>query len=89
MHNNIEFKGLTKESVRAIVREAVAETLDGLGFETTKPKELQADMYFLRRLRYGQDEVWKLIRRSVMGLAISATLYLLWDGLMMEIWRQK
>ena len=66
--------------VHAAVREAVHETLIGLGFEMQSPAQLQADMHYLRGLRKGSEEVTRLVRHSVLTLAVSTALYLLWQA---------
>lgn len=63
-----------------IIRRTVQETLGGLGFDLNEPKELQADMYYLRRVRQGSEEMQKTIRRATLTLVVSTGLYLLWES---------
>ncbi len=77
----LEFKGLSSEAVRLLVRDAVQETLLGLGFDMRHPGALQADMYYLRRLRKAGEDARSIVRRSVLTLMLSAILYLLWNAL--------
>lgn len=63
-----------------IVRDAVRETLVGLGFDIADPRGLQADMIYLRRIRRGAEDVTRVVRHSVLTLAVSTALYLLWEA---------
>ncbi len=66
---------------RILVREAVEETLMRLGFSLDNHTELQADMLYLRKSRKGSEELAKWIKRSAIGVSISASLFALWEGL--------
>lgn len=77
----LEFKTLSHESVRLLIRETVAETLVGLGFETSNPTQTQADMLYLRKLRHGSDEARRIVSRAVLTLIATGLLYMLWEGL--------
>ncbi|MBY0354713.1 MAG: hypothetical protein K2Q12_03165 [Rickettsiales bacterium] len=63
------------------VREITLEVLQSLGLDATQPREWQADMYYLRRLRKGGEEVRSVVRHSFLTLAVSTALYLLWEAL--------
>lgn len=64
-----------------MIKQAVRETLAGLGFDVTETKALQADMYYLRRLREGAEEAGKTMRHTLVGMLVSAALFLLWDAI--------
>lgn len=78
--NTLEFKALSHESVRALIRETVSETLAGLGFDTANPTQTQADMLYLRKVRHGSDEARRIVSRSVLTLIATSLLYMLWEG---------
>lgn len=76
-----EYKALSQDGLRQLIRETVGETLAGLGFSTETPAALQADMLYLRRWREGMEEVRRIIVRSLLTMSVSAALYLLWQAL--------
>lgn len=63
-----------------IVRQTVHETLRGIGFDLTDPHQLQADMYYLRKLRNGSEDMMRVARRSAITLMCTTTLFLLWEA---------
>ena len=63
-----------------IIRRTVRETLGGLGFDMSEPNELQADMYYLRRIRRGSEEMGKTVRRAALTMMVTTGLYLLWEA---------
>lgn len=69
-----------EEHIKAIVRETVQETLRGLGFDVDTPHSLQEDLSYLRKLRRNNDELWRLIVKVVVGVAIPVVLYLMWQS---------
>lgn len=77
----VEFKALSHEAVRVLIRETVEETLAGLGFDTRQPTQTQADMFYLRKLRHGSEEARRIVSRSVLTLVATSLLYMLWEGL--------
>lgn len=68
-----------EESIRRIMREAVHETLRGLGFNTEHPHEIQADLIYLNKVRKGSEELSRLIKKSVITVAVPSVLYLAWE----------
>lgn len=70
-----------EEITRKIVHEAVQETLRGLGFNTRSPHEMQADLIYLNKMRKGSEEMTRLVRKSIIAVAIPSMLYLLWEVL--------
>ena len=71
---------MAQETDRELVRAAVEETLRGLGFDLRAPEQLQADMYYLRRMRKGSEEMTRLTRRTLLTMAVSTALFLLWEA---------
>lgn len=77
-----EIKAGQAMELRLIVREAVEETLQKLGFDTSKPSELQADMLYLRKLRRGAEDAHRVVFKVLFSILLTALLYTLWDGIM-------
>lgn len=75
-----EMKGLSANTIHLVVRESVAETLTGLGFDVANPTALQADPHHLRTLREGREEARRVVRKTLLATAVSALLYALWEG---------
>lgn len=71
---------MDEESCRRIVRETVRETLENVGFDMREPNKVQADMYYLRKLRHGSEDMMQLLRRSAITLSFTTGLYLLWEA---------
>ncbi len=72
---------MQEKDIRRIVKEAVSETLCGLGFTTSEPHELQADLLHIRRLRTGSEYISRKVKASFVWSAIitlcSSILFLL------------
>ena len=72
--------------IRHIVKEAVSETLSGLGFTTSEPHELQADLLHIRRLRTGSEYISRKVKAGVVwGMIVSissSVLFLLKEWVM-------
>jgi len=66
--------------LQQLIREAVQETLAGLGFDTSSPAKIQADMHYLRRMRQGAEDMASLTRTSLLTIFISTALYMLWQA---------
>jgi hypothetical protein len=58
----------------------VYETLSGIGCDMSEPNKLQADMYYLRKLRCGSEDVTRVVRRSAITISCSTVLFLLWEA---------
>lgn len=71
---------MDEELYRRLVRETVRETLENVGFDMREPNKLQADMYYLRKLRCGSEDMVQLLRRSAITLSFTTALYLLWEA---------
>ncbi|PZP85016.1 MAG: hypothetical protein DI582_07195 [Azospirillum brasilense] len=72
---------MLREEIRQIVHASVQETLGHLGFTVDDPHAIQQDMIHLRRARLGQEELTKGVRRTAVGVGVTALIYMLWDGL--------
>jgi len=72
---------MLREEIKQIVHASVQETLGHLGFTVDDPHAIQQDMIHLRRARLGQEELAKGIRRTAVGVGVTAFLYMLWDAL--------
>lgn len=71
---------IEKRDLEIIVKTSVHETLSSLGFTTSEPHKVQADLMYLRKKREGADEAIKWAQRGVITTLIGAFLYALWDG---------
>lgn len=69
------------EIYRKIMRETVHETLQGVGFDLRDPRQLQADMHYLRKLRHGSEDMTRVLQRSAITLGFTTGLFLLWEAL--------
>ena len=65
---------MTEDDIRRIVREAVYETLSGLGMATSEQHELQADFLFIRKMRKGSEAM------AVITVLVPAFLYMVWQA---------
>lgn len=71
---------LDEQACRDIVRQTVQETLLGIGFEMQEPNKVQADMYYLRKLRCGSEDMVRVVRRSAITVSCTTALFLLWEA---------
>lgn len=69
-----------EETIRRIVKEAVHETLSGLGLDVRELKDMQADMIYLRKERIRSEQVGSKIVMTLVGVIIPASLYVLWEN---------
>ncbi|MFM9889793.1 MAG: hypothetical protein ACKVOE_03980 [Rickettsiales bacterium] len=76
---------MLREEIRQIVQASVLETLAHLGFTVDDPNAIQRDMIHLRRLREGQEETAIWIKRSAIGVFVTAFLFVVWDGFLKEV----
>ena len=65
---------------KKIVREAVHETLNGLGITTHSPQEMQADFIYIRKMRKGAEMVTQKIKASIITVTIPTVLYIAWES---------
>lgn len=66
--------------IRAVIRETVAETLTGMGFDTDDLHETQADLHYLRRIRTGSEELSRKCKTAGLTLLVTTGLMLLWEA---------
>jgi hypothetical protein len=69
---------MLREEIKQIVQASVLETLAHLGVTTDDPHAVQKDMIHLRRMRLGQEESVKWVKRTTIGVFVSAVLYMMW-----------
>ncbi|PIR39615.1 MAG: hypothetical protein COV35_03670 [Alphaproteobacteria bacterium CG11_big_fil_rev_8_21_14_0_20_39_49] len=67
--------------IKKIVREAVHETLNGLGISMHSPQEMQADFIYIRKMRKGAEMVTQKIKASLITVTIPTALYIVWESL--------
>ncbi len=70
-----------------LIREAMLEMLAGIGIDASRPTELQADLYYLRRQRRAAEEGRSVLRHAFLTITASALLALLWHAVKNEIVR--
>jgi hypothetical protein len=78
---------MTDEDIRRVVREAVHETLSGLGMAAHEQHELQADFLYIRKMRKGSEATGRNIRNTAITVIIPTVIYILWQAIKGEIWR--
>jgi hypothetical protein len=76
-----------EELLRKIIREAVHETLSGLGFNLANLQEMQADLLYLHYKRKSSEEMMGRIRLSVITVVIPLLLYLVWEAVKLQVMR--
>jgi hypothetical protein len=64
------------EDIAKIVKEAVRETLTGLGFDLSQPNKVQADVMWVRRTREAREQIGTKITMAIVTSAVMAALYL-------------
>ena len=78
---------MTDDEIRKIVREAVYETLSGLGMAAHEQHEVQADFLYIRKMRKGSEAMGRTIRTSTIAILVPAFLYMMWEAFKSELWR--
>ncbi len=71
---------ISEQTLRKVIHETVVETLTGLGFDTKDPQYMQADLYYLRKLRRGSEEMTGKVKTVTVSMLLSAVLVLLWQA---------
>lgn len=80
-----ELEEVANAAAHKVVQE-LTKTLMGVDLDDPDSvREYTADLLFLRRQRKGAEEVQKWTKRSIVGIAISAIIWLLLQGL--EFWK--
>ncbi len=67
-------------------RAVTLKTLELLGIDIAQPREMQADMLWLRQARVGSDALNRLAKRTAIGIAISAVAWIIWAGIKSKFW---
>lgn len=70
-----------EETIRRIVKEAVHETLSGLGWDVRDLKEMQADMLYLRQSRKSKEQFSNKVTMTLITAIVTAAIYAVWDSL--------
>ncbi len=70
---------MEQKDIRKVVKEAVHETLSGLGIGAHEPQEMQADFIYMRKMRKGAEFMSKKVRASFITVTIPTLLYLFWE----------
>lgn len=71
----------SQERLRAVIRDTVAETLTGMGFDIADLRETQADLHYLRRVRVGSEELSRKLKAATLTLLVTTGLMLLWEAI--------
>lgn len=72
---------MNKEEVRFIVKDAVKETLNGIGMTVDNPHEMQADFHYIRKLRKGHEFLGKRIFISIIAFLVPPIFYIFWESI--------
>ena len=76
---------MTDDDIRRVVREAVHETLSGLGMAAHEQHEVQADFHYIRKMRKGAEAMSRNIRKAMITAIIPTILYILWQAIKGEV----
>jgi hypothetical protein len=72
---------MTEHEIRAIVADAVSQTLTRLGVDVDDPLEVQKDMQHLRAWRESVATVKRQSLITAIGILVAGALGMLWLGL--------
>lgn len=72
---------MRNNDIKNIVREAVFETLSGLGISANDPQEMQADFIYVRKMRKGAEFMTNKIRASIITVIIPTGIYVIWEAM--------
>ncbi len=78
---------MTEEDLRRIIHQAVQETLNGLGIDTSEKREMQADFIYIRKIRKGAEALGRTIGATTIAILVPSFLYMLWETVKSAIWR--
>lgn len=70
---------MKENEIKKVVKEAVHETLCGLGVTASEPHEVQADFAYIRNMRKGSEYLSKRIKLTAVGVVVPSFLYLFWE----------
>jgi hypothetical protein len=82
---NLSPQHSNNDALAVLIRQTVLETLNGLGFATDAPSSLQADMYYLRRMRTGSEDLSRHVRNAALSVLVSSALFVLWQALKLAL----
>lgn len=71
---------LSKSELKDLMKEAVTETLTGLGFDTNHPLAVQRDLQYLRDWRRTTESIRGKVILVAVGITIVGLLGMLWLG---------
>lgn len=71
---------LSREDVRTIVRETVAETLRRVGVDPERPEETAAALHFVKEWRATTESIKNKTILAIVGVVVAGTLSALWLG---------
>jgi len=71
---------LSETEVKALMKEAVEETLTGLGFDTKHPLAVQRDLQYLRDWRHTTESIRGKAVLVAVGIAVVGLCSILWLG---------
>ena len=81
---------MTPEDVHRVATDAgrasTLKTLELLGIDVEQPREMQADLLWLRQARVGSDALNRLAKRTAIGIAVSAVAWIVWAGIKSKFW---
>ncbi len=67
-----------EQIAKVAAREAVTETLQALGFDTTRPLEIQKNQAFLTTMRTGTQSSIAIAIKTLIGLVVTFVAGWLW-----------
>ncbi len=70
---------MNQQEMKKIIHETVHETLSGLGFDTDEPRQMQQDLFYLRKLRQGSEFMTTRVKAALIATLIPTMLYLAWE----------
>ena len=71
---------LSKDELKALAKDVVAETLTGLGFDTAHPLNVQRDLQYLRDWRHTTESIRGKAIVVAVGMAVVGLGSILWLG---------
>lgn len=72
---------LSKEELRELMKESVADALSHLGIDSMSPVEVQKDLQFLRELRLTSERVKNRTIVTLVGLLVAGLAAATWLGI--------
>ena len=66
--------------LKRIITEAMCETLTMYGFDRDKPRSMQQDLAFLRRIRIRRETANSNIFKAIITVIATGSLIFIWDA---------